>query len=140
VGNLAILAWTLVATVAVWLTYATATWIFPLLTLFMIYVLLRRLGCSTCAYCKTCTSGFGRLAGWFFGNDTTKDRSNKTALAFVLIIYCLLAVIPIYLIANSMIQGITEIKAIVLISILVLSIYSVATWLKPSRKVVSLRL
>jgi hypothetical protein len=41
----------------------------------MIFMILRRLGCSSCYYCKTCTSGFGRLAGAFFGTGYTKKES-----------------------------------------------------------------
>ena len=72
-GNLAILLWTILAAFAFWLTYPILTWIFLLLALAMVFFLLRRLGCSSCYNCKSCTSGFGRLAGWFFGRRELKD-------------------------------------------------------------------
>ncbi len=41
----------------------------------MVYAVLRRIGCSSCYKCKACTSGFGRLAGAFFGKGFVKKES-----------------------------------------------------------------
>ncbi len=89
-GNLAIFLWILLATAALWFYQPVASWAFLLISLGTIYVLLRRIGCNTCAYCKSCTMGFGRLSAWFFGKRRTKDLNNKTGLAFVILIYCFL--------------------------------------------------
>ncbi len=81
-GNLAVLLWSILATVAIWLTDPAMAWVFFLLAFAVLFFILRRLGCSTCAYCKSCTAGFGRIAGWYFGDRSTKDTRSKTALFF----------------------------------------------------------
>jgi hypothetical protein len=129
-GNLAILLWMVVAAMAFWFYYPIAAWLFLLLAAGMVFLILRRLGCNTCAYCKSYTMGFGRLAGWFFGKRSTKDLRNKGGLAMVVIIYCLLALIPSAILAVSIFQAFTVLKFAVLIGILAISLYSIATWRK----------
>lgn len=129
-GNIMILSWTAIASFAIWLTYAWATWIFFLLAIAIIFILLRRLGCGTCAYCTSCTAGFGRISGWFFGDHKVKDTRNKTALAFVIVIYVLLGVIPISLLASSIVKEFDLLRTIVIACLLVFFIYSIVTWRK----------
>lgn len=129
-GNVAILLWVVVAAMAFWFYNSLTFWLFLLFVASMVFAILRRLGCSTCAYCKSCTMGFGRLAGWFFGNRSTKDLHNKGGLAMVVIIYCLLALIPSAILAVSIFQAFTVLKFAVLIGILAISLYSIATWRK----------
>lgn len=130
-GNLALLAWVLLASlsiIAVDLLYGA---LFLLFTAAMVFLILRRTGCSSCYYCKSCTSGFGRLAGWFFGDRSTKDLGNKTALAFVAIIYFLLIPVPLLYLTSSLAQGFQPVMAILIMCLLLLTIYSAFTWLKP---------
>jgi hypothetical protein len=129
-GNVAILLWIVVSAMAFWFYNPLTFWLFLLFAAFMVFAILRRLGCSTCAYCKSCTMGFGRLAGWFFGKRSTKDLRNKGGLAMVVIIYCLLALIPSAILAVSIFQAFTVLKFAVLIGILAISLYSIATWRK----------
>jgi len=77
---------------------------------------------------KSCTSGFGRLAGWFFGGRPTKDLNNKTGLAFVVFIYCLLALLPPGYLTISIIQTSVAIKTLVFVLIFVISLYNLFTW------------
>jgi len=44
-------------------------WLSLISALALIFAILGRLGCSSCYYCKSCTMGFGKLAGLFFGED-----------------------------------------------------------------------
>ena len=129
-GNLALLFWTLIATLAVWFYIQVVAWVFLLFASATIYLLLRRIGCSTCAYCASCTSGFGRLSAWFFGKRELKDLNNKTALAFVIFIYCLLSLVPVTLLAVSIYQAFSLIQSLVLLCLSVISIYSLTTWRK----------
>src|SRR3990170_1101261 len=100
----------------------------------MVYLLLRRLGCNTCAYCKTCTMGFGRLGAWFFGKHELKDLKNKTALAFVGLIYCLLSPISIGFLTVSLIHEFAVSKIVVLLFLLTISFYSLTTWRKTNER------
>ena len=133
-GNVAILVWTIIATIALWFFFQAAAWVFLLLVSAMVYLLLRRLGRNTCAYCKTCTMGFGRLGAWFFGKRELEDLKNKTALAFVGLIYCLLSPIPIVFLSVSLVQEFAVSKIVALLFLLIISVYSLATWRKTKRK------
>jgi hypothetical protein len=127
--------WTLLASLSVAITegqlYGLVFLVFITATIFLI---LRRLGCSSCYYCKSCTSGFGRLAGWFFGSSNAKDLKNKTALAFIIFIYCLLAIIPTFLLANLLYQEFSLFNSFLLFAVAAISIYSLATWIKLNQK------
>lgn len=127
-GNLMLALWILLGAIASWFYIPLAFWLFLLFAVFMVFAMLRRLGCSSCAYCKSCTSGFGRLAGWFFGKIPTKDLNSKTRLSFIVFIYCLLALVPSVFLTISIIQVFTAIKTAVLIGVLSISLYSIATW------------
>ncbi len=131
-GNLALVLWLVLATLAFWLSYGDLAWVFLLAASFVIYALLRRLGCSTCAYCKSCTTGFGRLSGWFFGKRQTKDFMNKTALAFVVFLYCFLGLFPAVILIISIFQTLEVASVIVLVCLLAVSLYSATTWFKTS--------
>ncbi len=127
-GNLTLSFWILLGAIALWFYNPLAFWIFLLFAAFMVFAMLRRLGCSSCAYCTSCTSGFGRLSGWFFGRVPTKDLSSKTRLAFIGFIYCLLALVPSVFLVISILEVFTIAKIVVLSGILLISLYSIATW------------
>ncbi|MBT0158746.1 hypothetical protein G4O51_02045 [Candidatus Bathyarchaeota archaeon A05DMB-2] len=129
-GNLALLLWIVVASLAFWFYNPLAFWFFLLFAAFMVFAILRRLGCSTCAYCKSCTMGFGRLSAWFFGKRSNKDLRNKDGLVMVAIIYCLIALTPTAILVVSLFQAFTILKFAVFIGVLVFSLYSVTTWRK----------
>jgi hypothetical protein len=115
---------------AFWFYNPLTFWFFLLFAAFMVFAILRRLGCNTCAYCKSCTMGFGRLSAWFFGKRSNKGFRNKGGLAMVAIIYCLLALIPTAILAVSLFQAFTLLKFTVLIGVLAFSLYSATTWRK----------
>jgi len=132
-GNLALAFWIILGAIAFWFYTIVAFWLFLVFMLFIVYVVLRRLGCNTCAYCKSCTMGFGRLAGWFFGKRADKDTNNKSALAMVALVYLLLGPIATMLLSFSITQGFATSKIVVLLCLLAISLYSGITWLKNSR-------
>ena len=137
-GNLALLGWVLLAFLAAWLYNQVYGYLLLLFTSAAIYMILRRLGCSSCYYCKACTSGFGRLAGAFFGTGFTKKGSVGNRVGFIAFIYVLLAPLPVALLVLSMLQGFTLLKTLVLVGVLGLTVTSFASWFrKPAVKVTS---
>jgi len=131
-GNLTLLGWALMASLSLTLSNPLYACLLLLFTAAIIFLILRRLGCSSCYNCKSCTSGFGRLAGWFFGSRENKDLNNKTALVFVAVTYCLLIPIPLAMLSFSLVQEVTALKLLVLSCLLFVSIYSITTWLRRS--------
>jgi len=132
-GNLAILGWILLAFFTVRFVDQLFAWVFLLFTATFVFLILRRQGCSSCYYCKSCTSGFGRLAGWFFGTRQHKDVNNKGALVLVGIVYFLLVAVPLWILAGSLTQEVTALKAVLLVGLLLLTVYSAFTWFQSSR-------
>jgi hypothetical protein len=129
-GNIALLLWVAVAAAAFWFFNPLTFWLFLVFAAFMVFAILRRLGCGNCAFCKSCTMGFGRLAGWFFGKSSLKDTRNKGGLVMVVIIYALIALIPAAALSFSILQAFTVLKLGVLAGIVAFSLYSIATWRK----------
>lgn len=132
-GNLAVLLWSILATVAIWLTDPAMAWVFFLFAFAVLFFILRRLGCSTCAYCKSCTAGFGRIAGWYFGDKSTRDTRNKTALFFVAVIYGLIGLVPMAFLIHSIVQEFAILETVLLVCIAGLFVFSLATWLRKTK-------
>ena len=103
-------------------------WAYLLLEAIMIYLVLRRLGCSSCYQCKTCTSGFGRIAGAFFGKRYAKKESVENRLGFIAFIYFLLLPLPTAFLVVSLTQAFSILKVLVLICLLAIATYSLTTW------------
>ena len=131
-GNLAILAWIVLASLSFTFINQLYGWMFLLFTAAMVFLIIRRLGCSSCYYCKSCTSGFGRLAGWFFGNRNTKDLNNKAALGFVVFTYFILGPLAIILLTFALTQTFDMLRIVLLSCLVMLSVYSATTWIKPN--------
>jgi hypothetical protein len=129
-GNLALLAWVLLAFFASWFYNQVCGWLFFMLAAAAIYMILRRLGCSSCYNCKSCTSGFGRLAGAFFGTGYIKKRSVGNRLSLIAFIYILLVPLPVVFLALSLIQMLDALKVFTLAFLLAISVYSTSTWLQ----------
>ena len=127
-GNLMLSFWILLGAIALWFYNPLAFWLFLLFAVFMVFAILRRLGCSSCAYCTSCTSGFGRLSGWFFDRVPTKDQNSKTRLPFISCIYVLLTLVPSAFLVISILEVFTLAKMMVHLGILLISLYSIATW------------
>jgi hypothetical protein len=127
-GNLALLAWMFLAFFAVWLYNQVYGYLLLLFTAAAIYLILRRLGCSSCYYCKSCTSGFGRLAGAFFGTGYTKKGSVGNRIGLVGFIYFLLFPLPLTFLAFSFMQAFSLLSVFFLICLVIVSVYSLSTW------------
>ena len=127
-GNLALLGWTLLAFFAMWTYNQVYGYVLLLFTAGSIYLILRRLGCSSCYYCVSCTSGFGRLAGAFFGRGYIKKGSVGNRKGFIGFIYLLLTPIPVAVLVLSLLEAFSVVNVLALVGILAVSVYSFATW------------
>ncbi len=123
VGNLAIVLWIMLGAVACGFFNPILGWLFLVSAFALIFVILRRLGCSSCYYCKSCTMGFGKLADLFFGQGYMAGVNSSLTLR-IIFVYVLLGVIPIAFIAVSILQEFAVTKIAVLALLLVLLFYS----------------
>ena len=127
-GNLALLGWVFLAFFAVLIYVPLYSLLYLIVVVIVIYVILRRLGCSSCYRCKACTSGFGRLAGAFFGRGFVKKESVGNRVGLVGFIYFLLLPVPATALVFSMLQTLTVLKVLVLFCLFAIAAYSLATW------------
>ena len=102
------------------------------LLVFIVYAILRRLGCSSCYKCKACTSGFGRLAGAFFGKGYVKKESVGNRIGLIALVYFLLLSLPAALLSISLLSSLSYIKVLVLAFLLAVAVYSLTTWFNSS--------
>jgi hypothetical protein len=128
IANIGLLGWVILAFFSVFLYNQIIGWLYLLFLVFLIYVILRRLGCSSCYKCTSCTSGFGRIAGVFFGKGFTKKESIGNRFGFVVFIYTLLFPLPLVMLAFSLFNVFSYVKILVLINLLIVTIYSFSTW------------
>jgi hypothetical protein len=122
-GNLAIVLWILIDAVACWFFNPIIGWVFLIAAFALIFVILRRLGCSSCYYCKSCTMGFGKLADLFFGQGYMAGVNSSLTLK-IIFVYGLLGLVPIAFLAVSIIQEFAVTKIAVLALLLIFLSYS----------------
>jgi hypothetical protein len=85
----------------------------------MVFSILRRMGCSSCYYCKSCTSGFGKRSDLFFGSGYRVDVGSSSTLK-IIFVYGLPGIVPIGLLTVSLIGEFAVIKIAVLAVLLLL--------------------
>jgi hypothetical protein len=122
-GNLGIALWMVLGAIACWFYSSLLGWLFLVSAFIMIFAILRRHGCSSCYYCKSCTSGFGKLADLFFGSGYMAGVKSSVGLK-VIFVYGLLGLVPMIFLAVSIMQEFTAPKIAVLVFLLLLLIYS----------------
>ena len=133
-GNLGLLAWVLLSFFGIFFYNQIYGWLYLLAEIAIIYLILRRLGCSSCYKCKSCTSGFGRLAGAFFGKGYVKKESVGNRLGMIAFVYFLLLPLPATVLFFSLSNAFSFLKVLVLVCLLAVAVYSLTTWFKRSVK------
>ena len=131
-GNLGLLAWVFLAFFGIFFYNQVYGWLYLVVEVAIIYLILRRLGCSSCYKCKTCTSGFGRLAGAFFGKGYIKKESVGNRVGIIVFIYFLLLPIPAAALFFLLSEAFTFPRVLVLACLLSIAIYSLSTWYNSS--------
>ncbi len=127
-GNLGLLAWVLLAFFGIFFYNQIYGWLYLLAEVAIIYLILRRLGCSSCYKCKSCTSGFGRLAGAFFGKGYVKKESVGNRFGIIAFVYFLLLPLPASVLFFSLSEAFSFLKVLVLVCLLAVAVYSLTTW------------
>jgi hypothetical protein len=122
-GNLGIALWIVVSSIACWFFNPILGWLFLIFAFGLIFAILRRLGCNSCYYCKSCTMGFGKLADLFFGSGRMAGVNSSRGYK-VFFAYSLLGLVPIAFLVVSITQELAATKIAVLALLLVILIYS----------------
>jgi hypothetical protein len=126
-GNIGILLWLALGTLAIWFSNPIVAWIFAFVAFIVVYGVVRKQLCKTCAYCKTCTMGFGKLSELVFGKAELGGVSPRTLLTLLIVVYSLLTVVPTVFLTLSINQEYALSKIAVLTFLLLILFYSAAT-------------
>jgi len=133
-GNVAVALWIVLDTIAIVLFNLVAGVVFLLIAVIGIYGVLKFLGClRPCYNCKKCTFGLGRLSALYFGKRSLKDYKHTYGLATAIFFYTLLGPFPAAILLISTVQAFSILKIAVLISLLIISLYSGLTWRTSSK-------
>ena len=133
-GNIAVILWIILGSVAFWLYNQVAGGVFLVVALIALYGVLKFLGClRPCYNCKKCTFGMGRIAALYFGKRSLKDYKHTYGIAIAVFFYALLGPFPVAVLLISTIQVFDALKIVVLLSLLTISVWSALTW-RPTRK------
>ena len=122
-GNLGLLLWILLGTVAVWFYYPLGAWFFLFFALFAVYGVVRKKLCKTCAYCKACTQGWGKLPELVFGKAELGGLSSRSLLGLIVFVNVLLTIVPAAFIIVSNFQVYVAFKIAVLFLLVLFSIF-----------------
>ena len=126
-GNIGIILWIALGTIAIWFSNPIGAWVFAFVAFIVVYGVVRKQLCKTCAYCKTCTMGFAKLSELIFGKAELGGVSPRTLLTLLVVVYNLLTVVPTIFLTLVTNQGYELSKIAVLAFMLSILIYSVAT-------------
>lgn len=125
VGNIVMITWIILGTIACWFLYPVITWFYLAFVLIMIYIVLRKLVCINCYYYdKWCGIGWGKLSALFFKKGKIEKFNESIGLKIAPITYGVLTVIPIILIVVSLIQKVSIYKIAVLVLLVLIAFYS----------------
>ena len=121
-GNLAIILWITLGAVSCGIFFPLAGLGYFSLLAFLVFYEMGKHGCVTCYYCKTCTIGMGKLPDLFFKTEGTANV-NRKALRIFPLVFVLLSVVPVVLVAFSIMQDMLSYKLALLAALLGFSIY-----------------
>ena len=124
-GNLFMILWIALGTVACWLFYPLIAWIYLAFAVIMVFVVLRKLVCPNCYYYdKWCNIGWGKLCALFFKKGDMEKFSTSPGIKIAPLVYGSLTLIPFILLVISMFKGFSLIKLSVVVLLVLIGFYS----------------
>lgn len=126
-GNTGIFLWLALGTIAIWFLNPLGAGLFAFVAFVAVYAVVRKQLCKTCAYCKKCTQGFGKLPELIFGKAELGGVKPRTLRSLLIFTYILLTAIPGTLLVFSISQEFAAAKILDLTSLIAFFAFSVAT-------------
>lgn len=120
-GNFIALIWILIGTVACWLVNPWIGGFFLAFSTFSVYIIIRRLLCNSCYYCKSCTKGLAKLSILFLGANNVPGLGNGTINGMAIFIYTVLTIIPTIILLYALTPSFDALKIILLTCLLAIS-------------------
>jgi len=127
----------LLGTAACWLVNPIFGYVFLAFSAFSIYLIIRRFLCTSCYYCKSCTKGLAKLSILMRGANRIPGLNKGSIISLTVFAYVVLAVIPGWLLVDSILQGFDLLKLAVLSCLALVSVYGIAARIKNGDKVIT---
>ncbi len=123
-GTLLLAVWVVLGTLSIWLINQLYGWLFLGFSAFAVLVVIRRLLCNSCYYCKSCTKGFAKLSKLTLGSNRIPGISKGSTVGMATTMYVILTVIPSALLVNSMLSVFNPLSVLLLAAILLVTVYT----------------
>jgi hypothetical protein len=135
IGNLVLFLWVVLDSVGFGLVNVGVGVVLFIVELIVVYGVLKFVGClRECWHCKRCTRGFGRMAVLYFGKRSLKDPTETYGIPAAIFFYTFVGPFPAAVLFASTATAFSIPKLVILITLLVLSVYSGLTWLPTSNE------
>jgi hypothetical protein len=124
-GNILIILWIVVGTIAVWFFSPIAATVYLIVAVVTVYLILRKLVCTNCYYYdKWCSMGWGKLAAVLFKQGRIEEFNESIGLRLAPIVYGLLTIFPLIVVLVVLIGEFDYYKVAVLVILLFFSVLS----------------
>ena len=123
-GTSLLAVWVALGALSIWLINPLFGWLFLSFSAFVILIVIRRMLCNSCYYCKSCTKGFAKLSKMSLGGNRIPGIGKGSTLGMAATMYVVLIIIPGMLLVNSMFDGFSLVKLSVLVFLLMLTAYT----------------
>ena len=124
-GNLVMLLWFTLGTIACWFLSPLLAWIYLGFALVMVYVVLRKLVCVNCYYYgRWCSIGWGKLCALMFESGDIHDFDRSIGQRLAPATYGVLSLVPLILLIVSLVLAFSPSKLVVLLLFLLVCGYS----------------
>ena len=123
-GPLTLALWVALGTLSLYLINSLLGWLFLGFSAFVVLVIIRRLLCNSCYYCKSCTKGFAKLSKLTLGSNRIPGIGKGSTIGMATTMYVVLTVIPSAVIINSMRTSFNSLSILLLTAILLVTIYT----------------
>ena len=125
ISNLLVIIWFILGAFACWFFYPILGIIYLIAAFVLVYVVLRKLVCVNCYYYdKWCAIGFGKLSAIMFKKGRIEAFPTSIGMKLAPATYGLLIIVPLLLLLVSIIEGVSWVKIIVFVLILLISVYN----------------
>ena len=125
VGNLLMILWIALGTIACWYLSSLVAWIYLAFAVVMVGIILRKLVCTSCYYYdKWCCLGWGKLSALLFKQGEIGKFNESAGQKLAPLTYGLLSLVPLILIIIAMFHEFSLSKVIVLLLLVSVSFYS----------------
>ena len=123
-GTSLLAVWVALGALSIWLINPLFGWLFLSFSAFVTLMVIRRMLCTSCYYCKSCTKGFAKLSKMSLGGNRIPGIGKGSTLGMAATMYVVLIIIPGMLLVNSMFDGFSLVKLSVLVFLLMLTAYT----------------